>query len=159
MKTALYRHYDADGALLYVGTTARHLTRLVEHMRVSGWSEEIATITIEHFPTREEARTAERMAIRTENPRHNVHHRACVIGAPKGSLLRDIEVAAHSLGITPSTLSRQVGQGGKFYDRIKAGRRVWPETATKVREKIADLTREHAAQSDGPQPAGKDGVA
>lgn len=52
-------------------------------------------------------------------------------------LASEIEAAAASLGISPSTLGARAGQGGRFYVRLKDGKRVWPETAAKVRGWIA----------------------
>lgn len=54
-------------------------------------------------------------------------------------LLAEMEAAAASLGIEPSTLGERAGQGGQFYARLKEGKRVWPETAQKVRDKIAEM--------------------
>lgn len=54
-------------------------------------------------------------------------------------LVAEMEAAAAALGIEPSTLGERAGQGGRFYARLKAGKRVWPETAEKVRNKIAEL--------------------
>ncbi|PZQ99184.1 MAG: hypothetical protein DI533_00305 [Cereibacter sphaeroides] len=51
-------------------------------------------------------------------------------------LLAEIEEAASRLGLSPSTVGERAGQGGKFYERLKAGKRVWPETADKVRSWI-----------------------
>jgi len=48
-------------------------------------------------------------------------------------LLQEMEMAAEQLGIAPSTVGMRAGQGGKFYDRLRSGCRVWPETACKVR--------------------------
>lgn len=55
------------------------------------------------------------------------------------TLLAEMEAAAARLGIEPSTLGAKAGQGGYFYARLKEGKRVWPETAAKVRDKIAEL--------------------
>ncbi len=70
-ETALYRHFNADGALLYVGISASLLARQASHMLRSHWSRHIATITIERFQTREAALEAEAAAIVAEKPRHN----------------------------------------------------------------------------------------
>jgi len=43
-----------------------------------------------------------------------------------------IETHAAARGIAPSTLCERAGQGGRFYARIKAGGRYWPETADKI---------------------------
>jgi hypothetical protein len=54
------------------------------------------------------------------------------------TLRAEMEAAAARLGIEPSTLGERAGQGGRFYARLKDGKRVWPETAAKVRQWIAD---------------------
>ncbi len=72
MQTALYRHFDAAGRLLYVGISLSVLTRLSQHMAASSWADEIASMTVARFATRDEAHAAEREAIRTENPLHNL---------------------------------------------------------------------------------------
>lgn len=72
--TALYRHFAADGSLLYVGISLSHLARLCQHRETSGWYGEIARVEIEWFPHREAALSAEKVAIVRERPRHNVIH-------------------------------------------------------------------------------------
>lgn len=71
--TSLYRHFSRDGALLYVGISLRPLRRLGEHGD-SKWFDEIAKVEMERFPTRLHALTAEREAIISERPIHNVIH-------------------------------------------------------------------------------------
>lgn len=72
-------------------------------------------------------------------------------------LKSEIEAAADVLGIAPSTVGQRAGQGGKFYDRLCEGKRVWPETAESVRERIAEMLR-HAA-SHGTAAAAIQGEA
>lgn len=55
------------------------------------------------------------------------------------ALIAEIEATAASLGIAPSTVGERAGQGGRFYARLCAGRRVWPETAAAVRERLAQM--------------------
>lgn len=71
---ALYRHFDAAGALLYVGIALDPVSRLSAHRRKSKWADEITTVTVEYFPTWREAERAERAAIAAERPLHNVEH-------------------------------------------------------------------------------------
>lgn len=68
--TALYRHYDKHGALLYVGISLSAVMRLQQH-QASDWSKRIANVTIEHFGSRAEAEHAETLAIQTEGPIFN----------------------------------------------------------------------------------------
>lgn len=74
-KCALYRHFDAEGTLLYVGISMRPFTRTKEHVTLSGWADQIANIRIEYFPTRKEAMEAEARAVVDENPVHNIRLR------------------------------------------------------------------------------------
>lgn len=70
--TALYRHFDKDGALLYVGISLNHMARLAQHRDASHWFPHIARMTVEWLPDRAAAMEAERLAILNENPAHNV---------------------------------------------------------------------------------------
>jgi len=55
-------------------------------------------------------------------------------------LIAALEAKARELGLSPSTIGERVGQGGRFYARLKSGARIWPETAEKVRKKLDDLS-------------------
>lgn len=68
----LYRHFNKEGELLYVGISSSALRRLAEHEEASHWFTQISSVTIEHYPDRKAAMEAEKAAIRAENPRHNV---------------------------------------------------------------------------------------
>jgi predicted GIY-YIG superfamily endonuclease len=72
--TALYRHFDAEKRLLYVGISLSASRRLSQHMRDSKWARAITSIEIEHFETRSQAVEAERRAILAEKPLWNVLH-------------------------------------------------------------------------------------
>ncbi len=74
-KTSLYRHFDSDGVLLYVGVSISHLHRLEQHQRHSPWFGAIHTQRIEWFDTREAALAAERDAVIHEKPLHNIQHK------------------------------------------------------------------------------------
>lgn len=67
----LYRHYGADGDLLYVGISINAIARLSRHRTQAKWFALVRTVTIEPFPTREQALEAEARAIREERPSHN----------------------------------------------------------------------------------------
>jgi DNA-binding transcriptional regulator YiaG len=70
-RTALYRHFDATGALLYIGISLRPGNRLSEHLTGSAWAGDIANVTLEWFDSFEVAFNAERRAIIQEKPLHN----------------------------------------------------------------------------------------
>lgn len=71
MTTFLYRFFDGDGQLLYVGISYHLERRLDSHRYAKPWAR-IARIELEQFATRAEAATAERRAIETEKPEWNV---------------------------------------------------------------------------------------
>lgn len=67
----LYRHFDKDDKLLYVGVSRSADFRLVQHQRESSWGPRIVRMTVEEFDSRVEAVKAERIAITSENPIYN----------------------------------------------------------------------------------------
>lgn len=75
--TALYRMFDADGRLLYVGITIDIVSRFRSHRSLKPWWPDIQTIQLEHFPDRLAARAAELKAITTEFPCYNVADADC----------------------------------------------------------------------------------
>lgn len=72
--TALYRLRSRAKELLYIGITNNLAWRWKTHAADKEWWPEVATRSIEWFPTRDHALTAEASAIRDERPLHNVHH-------------------------------------------------------------------------------------
>jgi hypothetical protein len=70
---ALYRIYNADTELLYVGVSHSVLRRLDEHLTAKPWWPAVAWISVEHFADRFVAEAAESLAIREERPKYNVH--------------------------------------------------------------------------------------
>lgn len=73
IRTALYRHYNEMGELLYVGISLSAINRLSQH-KTSGWFIEIAKVDIEQFETRMLALNAEETAIKKEKPKYNKIH-------------------------------------------------------------------------------------
>lgn len=72
--TSLYRHFAADGALLYVGISLSWPARTKAHSKGARWFDQVARVEIEHFPDRASALDAEREAIRAERPKFNIVH-------------------------------------------------------------------------------------
>lgn len=68
----LYRFFDADGHLLYVGRTISPARRWREHEKKSPWFEAVAKVTRQVFATAGEVDRAERHAIATERPIYNI---------------------------------------------------------------------------------------
>ena len=70
-RTCVYRAYDEDGDLLYVGISMNPDGRFAKH-RSSAWWPEVDEITIQWFDGREPAKAVERRAIIEESPRYNI---------------------------------------------------------------------------------------
>lgn len=69
--SCLYRYFDADGNLLYVGIAKDPDKRRREHERTSQWLHLATERTVEWYDDRDSALAAERRAIRDERPIHN----------------------------------------------------------------------------------------
>lgn len=67
---ALYRHFDEDGVVLYVGITDNPEARAKQH-QASAWMTWAMSSRIEWFPDRRAALDAERLAIKAERPLFN----------------------------------------------------------------------------------------
>jgi len=80
-RTALYRYYDSEDHLLYVGVSLHAIQRMAQHRQEKPWYEEVTRVDIEYYPSRAEAERAERFAIQQERPQHNIQH-AIVDGEP-----------------------------------------------------------------------------
>lgn len=74
-EAALYRYFDKNDRLLYVGISKSAPARLAQHIGVSHWAYQITRVNIEKYPNRAAARAAELQAIKNENPVHNIEGR------------------------------------------------------------------------------------
>lgn len=74
--TALYRFFDSEGRLLYVGISmdVQKRWKVHETERATTWWPRVDRRTVEWFDTRNEALAAEVTAIKKESPLHNVMH-------------------------------------------------------------------------------------
>jgi len=70
-QTALYRLFDAEGVLLYIGITRHPGVRWKQHQDDKSWWPLVAEKRIEWWDTRLSAGQAEQRAIQEESPLHN----------------------------------------------------------------------------------------
>jgi len=72
----LYRIYEGRRGrlLLYIGITNSLPRRVAEHQADKDWFPETGRIAFETYPDRKAVSAAEKKAIRSERPRHNVTH-------------------------------------------------------------------------------------
>lgn len=108
--TVLYRLYDADDQLLYVGATGNLTQRRYSHRSNQPWGHEIARIEAETFPSRAAALAAEREAIAAEHPRWNVHHNGDHGPKYRPGIVTTKQAAA-ALGVTAPRVYQLVTDG------------------------------------------------
>jgi hypothetical protein len=66
----VYVHLAADGTVLYVGVSLSTAARTAAH-RASDWWQQVASIRVEHLPTRDAALTREAELIASLKPLYN----------------------------------------------------------------------------------------
>lgn len=71
MQEVLYRFFDSQGTLLYVGISCNWMARLKQHSARADFYSAVAGMTLERFPDRESVLEAELEAIEKENPLYN----------------------------------------------------------------------------------------
>ena len=73
-KTAIYKHKNKDGDIIYVGIATSAMQRSMQHLNTSDWKEEIATIDVEWVPNRLMAEVKEIELIKELRPKYNKTH-------------------------------------------------------------------------------------
>lgn len=68
---AVYRLFDRNGVLIYVGASAEVSSRLRKHELNKPWWPDVAEVRVERFADMSAAFRAEDAAIKTEDPLHN----------------------------------------------------------------------------------------
>jgi predicted GIY-YIG superfamily endonuclease len=67
----LYRFFNANNELLYIGITSNPFSRMAGHSLDKHWFTEVTHATFEHFLSRAAVDAAETRAIRAEFPKYN----------------------------------------------------------------------------------------
>jgi len=80
----LYRHFNSEGQLLYVGISNSTLVRLGAHRANAHWFNTITNVTVEKCTDRKDALHKEYTAIQDEHPLYNKMHNATE-GTPEGN--------------------------------------------------------------------------
>jgi transcriptional regulator with XRE-family HTH domain/predicted GIY-YIG superfamily endonuclease len=74
-RTALYRFFDAEDVLLYIGITDNTARRWNAHKGDKSWWPDVARKAVEWYDNQQDAADVEWRAIRAEQPLHNIAHR------------------------------------------------------------------------------------
>jgi hypothetical protein len=70
-RPCVYRHFDIEGCLLYVGSCTNYARRMIDHKSQAPWFSQINRESIEFYETLSEALAVERRAIWFEKPMYN----------------------------------------------------------------------------------------
>ena len=134
-RTALYRHLDADGALLYVGISRCPLCRTKEHEETTDWYHHIASVKIDWFDSRDDAVIAEVAAIKSEQPLFNYQHTHRALRPDEGR--SDIMAAATAKGGGVSALATALGVSRQAVSQWSR----CPPSQVRMIEKLTGVTR------------------
>jgi predicted GIY-YIG superfamily endonuclease len=136
---AVYRCFDASGALLYVGVSVAPIARLTEHKAGSPWAQTSATIIVEWWPDKASALAAETKAINQEKPRHNRSGRAIRkslkrlgCGADNSALIERIKDAIAATGETQSAFGKRAVNDFGLMQRLRVGSQLQPSTIARI---------------------------
>lgn len=91
---SLYRHFDHEGVLLYIGIANEPDRRAEQHRYHSEWFRFVDSTTVEWHPSREVAHEAERDAIKAERPVFNLTHNRAHTSTAVNYLFRALREAA-----------------------------------------------------------------
>lgn len=147
-RTLLYRFYDSDGQLLYVGITDDPHTRWATHARknAESWWADVCVVHSEWYPTRTEAEAAEVDAIQREDPLHNVSHSTVPREWRRLSSMYLHPMAREEFGDQPFTYHDLVDRLGIPYGTVAVYAR--PLIAAGAFEKVGERAR---AAGRGPR--------
>lgn len=71
MSYYVYRFFDKNDKLLWVGCSSDVKRRIEEHKRIRPWMHETVRVTTEPYETYEDGRSAEARAVEAEKPKYN----------------------------------------------------------------------------------------
>ena len=75
-KTYLYRLFDSEGRLLYIGISKSLMQRLSQHQLSKSWAKDVSRVECVAYEKRSAAEMAEIDAIGKEGPLYNIQHQA-----------------------------------------------------------------------------------
>lgn len=154
--TALYRLFDKAGVLLYVGIATSPHTRWYAHREEKRWWPQVAREEIEWFPSRTDAKAAEKIAIKAEGPVYNVTHSAtrkrgdaAAENKSKYPPVRTLRIPdpdwPDAVAVAPNGLSAILNQFADWYLRKPGARLPERPSAERIAEVILEReTRERA---------------
>jgi predicted GIY-YIG superfamily endonuclease len=87
-QASLYRLYGADDQLLYIGVSASPRKRRMQHRLFTRWGRSVTRMDVDPACDLAAALAAEKVAVRTEQPEHNVHYNKLVTDRRRADRVR-----------------------------------------------------------------------
>jgi predicted GIY-YIG superfamily endonuclease len=115
-ETFVYRLFDAEGALIYIGMSDDVARRVHDHALRKPWGSTIARCEKSLYPTRQEAARAECSAIYSEQPFFNVNH----TGRPR------LWTRVPAPELVPRTLRMSAAMSARLEEKARANHRTVP---------------------------------
>lgn len=147
----VYRVFDADKRLIYVGCTHS----LPQRLRMHGygysawWSNQAVKVTAKVYPNKQTARSAEAAAIHAERPRWNITGKWATNADWTESEFHDFVTALlNSPEFGPRTL-RRARRVADVY-RKRSGRLLdvdWDEAERSIARRVAEVHQQHGMSS------------
>jgi predicted GIY-YIG superfamily endonuclease len=110
----LYRMFDANEQLLYIGLTNNPKGRFGRHRDTKDWFAQVSRIQLEIFDSRQELVDAERAAIAAEKPLHNiVHNREALAEQEEAEFFEEEDYEDRLMGVALSRLITEEQYGAK----------------------------------------------
>lgn len=138
-RCALYRHFDASDALLYIGITESLEGRTSGHARGSEWVRFAFRAEAEWHDTRESAAAAEQYAIRHEMPVFNRQHAVGDVDRRIAEYIQQRRIEELS-----ATILAYQASVGTFLDALPASIRAEAEEAATHDYECAGIARDDA---------------
>lgn len=164
-QTALYRLYDADDELLYIGVSSRFGNRWHQHAQVQPWWPGVDHQTVTWFGSREEALKAEAAAIREEKPLYNIVHNSALrkrrncADIETGFVVpddpHDVEVWQTAESLRDADKAREAALGAHVAAALAALRAGRPPTGVANLSPFTDAYIRQLAREAGIPPARK----
>lgn len=148
--TALYRLFDAEERLLYVGISGNPPQRWNDHSAEKSWWSTVARKDVEWHESREAAAQAEAIAIRVESPLHNL-----TLPAEDGSLsftLRFPENHWRRRQVRPPSTMRGFAVGRQLWARFGDAVRRSPDAEADMSKVLRQFVRWYADEPGARLP-------
>lgn len=104
----IYRFFDRNGTLLYVGVTKSLEKRCMGHSRRPWWWD-VYFISVDNmFQTRAEAESMEAQAISREHPVHNIAHNSTLAGC-RHAVKHEVNTRHRAVGLSSPAVAKIAG--------------------------------------------------